>query len=613
MSRHVNGPVCRRVCRDEPPSLHRTRAGVRFRSGIGMLIQGWWGLAAAYATVGAPLVAGLIRSGAPLRKVLLSPLMALPVTTVAAAGIALVNPFTQALGMSGAGLLHLVFSGAMAAGIGYFSGVRLAGGLAVTPLHQRGALVICAKPSASSRGVQHGREQALTLAGVELEAQDETKHYKFIGTTGTGKSTAIYEVLSAALNRGDRAVIADPDGGYVARFYDPQRGDVILNPFDRRSVKWDLFREVTNAYDVEQLARALIPDDGSPDRAWRGYARTFFSAVTRQAHAAGVTDVAELYRLMVVATTSELRTLVAGTPAQPFLEEHNGRMFDSIRSVASSAVGALEYIAAQDPRARKFSVREWVRDGVSGREDSASGGVLFIPYQAGQIAALKSPISAWMRLAIFEAMNRDEGDQRLWFVVDELDALGQIDGLKDALARLRKFGGRCILGFQSIAQVSSTYGQGDAHTIVENCGNTLILRCSASEGGGTSRFASRLVGEREVLRTTQSWSRRQSEWMASASHSEHFSTELALLPSEIEQLPDLAGLLKVASRPEWLRVALEHGAQRSSTAGASHAQAEAKRSWMRWRAHPKSPDCEAHELAHARRASLFGCDASQCE
>ena len=71
-------------------------------------------------------------------------------------------------------------------------------------------------------------------------------------------------------------------------------------------------------------------------------------------------------------------------------------------------------------------------------------------------------------------------------VVDELDALGQIDGLKDALARLRKFGGRCVLGFQSIAQVSSTYGKGDAQTLVENCGNTLILRCSASERAARS-------------------------------------------------------------------------------------------------------------------------------
>jgi type IV secretory pathway TraG/TraD family ATPase VirD4 len=277
--------------------------------------------------------------------------------------------------------------------------------------------------------------------------------------------------------------------------------------------------------------------------------------VTRQAHEAGIGDVGELYRLLVVAETDELRTLVRGTPAQPFLDEHNSRMFDSIRSVTSSAVGALEYVSQQT--STNFSVRSWVSDN--------KGGVLFIPYQASQIAALRSTISGWMRLAIFEAMNQTEAqdessaDQngRLWFVVDELDALGQIDGLKDALARLRKFNGRCVLGFQSISQVSSTYGPGDAHTIVENCGNTLIFRCSASEGGGTARFASQLIGEREVLRTNVSRSRRVTELFGSITHSQHLSTESAVLPSEVEQLPDLAGYLKYASDPTWRQVRLE--------------------------------------------------------
>jgi type IV secretory pathway TraG/TraD family ATPase VirD4 len=182
--------------------------------------------------------------------------------------------------------------------------------------------------------------------------------------------------------------------------------------------------------------------------------------------------------------------------------------------------------------------------------------VLFIPYRAGQIAALRSAISAWMRLAIFEAMNRPEGEQRLWFVVDELDALGQIDGLKDALARLRKFGGRCVLGFQSIAQVSSTYGTGEAQTLVENCGNTLILRCAGSEHGGTSQFASRLIGEREVIRTSVSRSRRPFELLPATNYSENATVEAAVMASEIEQLPDLAGYLKLASRPQWMRVAL---------------------------------------------------------
>jgi hypothetical protein len=181
---------------------------------------------------------------------------------------------------------------------------------------------------------------------------------------------------------------------------------------------------------------------------------------------------------------------------------------------------------------------------------------LFIPYRANQIAALRTTVSAWMRLAIFEAMAGPERDQRLWFVIDELDALGQIDGLKDALARVRKFGGRCILGFQSVAQVASTYGAGAAHTIVENCSNTLILRCSASEGGGTSRFASTLIGQREVLRTTRSRSCRADELLGSVTRGEHVSIEPAVMDSEIEQLPDLAGYLKFASRGSWRRVTL---------------------------------------------------------
>jgi type IV secretory pathway TraG/TraD family ATPase VirD4 len=169
-------------------------------------------------------------------------------------------------------------------------------------------------------------------------------------------------------------------------------------------------------------------------------------------------------------------------------------------------------------------------------------------------------IATWLRLAIFEAMNGPEGNQRLWFVIDELDALGAIDGLKDALARLRKFGGRCVLGFQSIGQVSALYGRGDAQTLVENCGNTLILRCSASEGGGTALFASQLIGQREVLRRhvsrtdardgTSVFARRR----RSTTESDQVVTEPAVLPAEIEQLPDLSGYAKLASNPLWYRV-----------------------------------------------------------
>ena len=515
-------------------------------------VSGWAGIAFAYASVQVPMIVALARSHGRPSQYFASPAVAVPLTVAAAVGMALASPALQGLGFASDGAMHWLLGTALSVGLGYTGGRVLTETQDAPVQYQRGAVVLDAAPAArAARGRPAGQ---IRLAGLAVPARDEAKHFKLIGTTGTGKSTAIREILQGALARGDRAVIADPDGGYSREFHDPGRGDVILNPFDQRSVKWDLFGDIETGYDVEQLAHSLIPDHEGADRSWRGYARTFFSAVAGQAHEAGVTDVGELFRLLVVAPTAELRELLAGTPAQPFLDEHNARMFDSIRSVTASAVGALKYVAPQT--SAPLSVRQWVR-----REDS---GVLFIPYKAGQIAALRSTISAWMRIAIFETMDRSEppadapapANRRLWFVVDELDALGQIDGLKDALARLRKFDGRCVLGFQSIAQVSSTYGEGEAHTIVENCGNTLILRCSASEGGGTARFASQLIGEREVVRTTVSTSRRASEMLGSRTHSERFDVESALLPSQIEQLPDLAGYLKYASDPHWRRVTL---------------------------------------------------------
>ena len=530
-----------------------------FGSAAHGLLRGWSGLALDYITVQAPMWAAMARRRADLRAFVASPVVAGTLMVATGMGVSLAGPFLHALHVADGGLLEFAIGGGVGGLLGYGGGRALSTRNADGQGYVRGATVIAADEVATESGRWHGHEcergasQGVSIAGIPIPAADETKHFKLIGTTGAGKSTAITELLSGALRRGDRAIIADPDAGYMRRFFDPRRGDVILSPFEPGGAKWDLFGEIREEYDIDQLALALIPDHEGQDRSWRGYARTLFTAVISQARAAGVSDVKKLFELLVVARKGELAMLVGGTPAQPFFEEHNDRMLDSIRSVLTSAVGALQHVARQD--SPPLSVKQWVRSG---------GGVLFIPYRAGQIAALRSTVSAWMRLGIFEAMSEPaseptdarEEDRKLWFVVDELDALGQIDGLKDALARLRKFGGRCVLGFQSVAQVSSTYGRGEAQTIVENCGNSLILRCSASEQGGTSQFASRLIGQREVVQVSRSKSRSPSHFLPSITESEHRHIEPAVMDSEIERLPDLAGFLKLASRPDWLRVTL---------------------------------------------------------
>ena len=141
-----------------------------------------------------------------------------------------------------------------------------------------------------------------------------------------------------------------------------------------------------------------------------------------------------------------------------------------------------------------------------------------------------------------------------------------------------------------IAQVSSTYGTGEAQTIVENCGNSLILRCSGSDQGGTANFASRLIGQREVLRTNRSRSRRPGDLLSSTTLSEHVGIEPAVMASQIEQLPDLAGYLKFASVPHWQQVTLAA----PESPGAGHTRDEAKTQWQRWRAGNATASAKAH-------------------
>ena len=513
------------------------------------------GLLISFAVSAVAVLIGLILGRAPLSRVLAFPLIAIPVLIVAVIlWTALAGPLqSSGLAASLIPYLGLAFIGILSGLIG-----KLCAKIPEKKTHKRGTLLQEAAPK-PARGIL--KSKGLTLAGVPVPESDETKHFKMIGTTGTGKSTAIRELLCGALERGDRAVIADPDGSYLNRFYDPHRGDQVLNPFDSRAARWDLFGEMTTMHDADQLSRSLIADAEGNEGPWRNYARVFLTSLLRQLHRVKRDDLGELYQLISTTSVDDLREVLSDTPAGPYLSQDNGRFFSAVRAVANTHLSALEHVARQTS-AGSLSVREWIRTGQ---------GVLFLPYKANEIATLRSIISTWMRLAIYETMSRPEGDarsdqrigvHRVWFAIDELDALGAIDGLKDALARLRKFGGRCVLGLQSIAQVSGTYGRAEAQTIVENCGNTLILRCSASEGGGTARFASGLIGEREVLREQVTESRGGGMLLArnhrSVSTSIHHVTESAVLASEIEQLPDLQGFLKFASQPEWRRVSIAH-------------------------------------------------------
>jgi hypothetical protein len=89
-----------------------------------------------------------------------------------------------------------------------------------------------------------------------------------------------------------------------------------------------------------------------------------------------------------------------------------------------------------------------------------------------------------------------------------------------------------------------------------------LLGLGGRRHGGTARFASRLIGEREVLRLSNSVSRSSGGALGADrdTHgtSEHHATEFAVMAAEIEQLADRSGFLKYPSQPAWMRVSFPY-------------------------------------------------------
>ena len=187
-------------------------------------IHGNGGWVLVYAVVAVPLAMGLIRGRAPGGKIAFFPVLALPVTGLAVLFVSMLRSslLSWAPNLLTARAFELI-------GLATLMLFGYLGGLAAVrrnPTSPTSAAPASKTARACSNDAvdedERGRDgHALTLAGIPIPAMDETKHFKMIGTTGTGKSTAIRELLEGALDRGDRAVIADPDGGYLTRFYDP--------------------------------------------------------------------------------------------------------------------------------------------------------------------------------------------------------------------------------------------------------------------------------------------------------------------------------------------------------------------------------------------------------
>src|ERR1700730_17766836 len=112
-----------------------------FEAKLAALTHGASGLVLGYASVAIPMVAVLIRRRAPLSKLLLSPVQAVPVMLVAGVAMELTSLLSRSLGVVSEGWLSLTLDVVTAIGVGYASGRLLARRPSADSSYRRGAIV----------------------------------------------------------------------------------------------------------------------------------------------------------------------------------------------------------------------------------------------------------------------------------------------------------------------------------------------------------------------------------------------------------------------------------------------------------------------------------------
>jgi len=351
----------------------------------------------------------------------------------------------------------------------------------------------------------------MPLAGAYVDPYIASEHVLLSGRTGAGKTQVLlplinYITCKAQFTNNTIAIITDISGEFVSKFYNPET-DYILNPFDERSQKWNPFAEIEDKSDCTMLAEALVERSGSSNaREWEMYAERIIADSLNALH---YTDdfklkdqINVLFRILSCQEPEFAAQVLEGTQSAGYFNEANSKMLGNVSQIASGSIRGL----AQLEQEGTFSVRKWLTKAVSGEDRK----VLWIPYLPKDRPALKTLIATWLNLLVLQTLSlTPDRNRQIFCVMDELDSLGKVERLKDALTLGRKYGLCTIGAIQNLSQLEDTYGKNDARTLLGNFNNKIIMAQADYE---TAEFFSKTLGtyEETVKTTTVSTSQSKS-------------------------------------------------------------------------------------------------------
>jgi type IV secretory pathway TraG/TraD family ATPase VirD4 len=359
---------------------------------------------------------------------------------------------------------------------------------------------------------------------LRIPAKAEAQHIQVIGDTGAGKSTIIMQFLRQIQSRGESAIIYDPALEYTRRFLDLKRGDVVLNPLDKRCPYWGPAEELLRNSEADAIAASLF----QPAQDKKG---EFFTEIPQQIFAHllryGPTPT-ELIEWM--SNPAEIDRRVAGTENANYIDRSAGPQRVGVLASLSKVAKSLRLLPTiEHTNGAEWSATSWAE---------TRQGWVFITSLPAEREALRPLQSVWIDMLVLRLLNEPKpGQKRVWFVLDELASLQRLPQLATALTENRKSNNPIILGFQGKAQLEVIYGH-MAEVMLSQPSTSIYLKTKEPKAG---KWISEAIGTIEIERMKETHFNGS---RSGANFSLDRQVEPVVLESEISGLPDLTAFLK---------------------------------------------------------------------
>lgn len=335
----------------------------------------------------------------------------------------------------------------------------------------------------------------IRIGSIPLPAGSECEHLAFIGAPGTGKSQAIMGLLDRVRERGDAAVIYDSKGTFTGHYYDGARGDILLNPLDKRSPAWTPWAEIEDEMDADRLAKALIPAGDHSTPFFSDTARAMLSAaLSKMLPRRGFEpSLEQLLQLLLHGSPEEREAFYRNTDVVQIFDKGGERMRVSVEQNLRTYLRSLRHLPlAETGDGEPFSILRHIQ-AIDRRERQPW---LFLPSPLRvKHTSIQPLLTCWMDCAAAAILSLGERrERRCWVIVDEVKSLYRLPSLPDLMAEGRGFGACVVLGFQDLAQLRDVYGPDAAKSMSAVLGTKVLFKIADPE---TAKWGADVLGEVE--------------------------------------------------------------------------------------------------------------------